>query len=151
MMHIDYISLLIMMKFMERINYRKTWKQFKTFAALTVTLEGMPLIYNGQEANLSKRLKFFEKDSIDWKNYELSEFYKNLFTMKKNNQALWNGKYGGNIELISNENDSINLCFIRQKEKNKVFHFIFIMIQLFVMLNQKILMEFITIMKLKKK
>ena len=95
----------------------------KTFAALTVTLEGMPLIYNGQEANLSKRLKFFEKDSIDWKNYELSEFYKNLFTMKKNNQALWNGKYGGNIELISNENDSINLCFIRQKEKNKVVSF----------------------------
>ena len=95
----------------------------KTFAALTVTLEGMPLIYNGQEANLSKRLKFFEKDSIDWKNYELSEFYKNLFTMKKNNQALWNGKYGGNIELISNKNDSINLCFIRQKEKNKVVSF----------------------------
>lgn len=95
----------------------------KTFAALTVTLEGMPLIYNGQEANLSKRLKFFEKDSIDWKNYELSEFYKNLFAMKKNNQALWNGKYGGNIELISNENDSINLCFIRQKEKNKVVSF----------------------------
>jgi len=95
----------------------------KTFAALTVTLEGMPLIYNGQEANLSKRLKFFEKDSIDWKNYELSEFYKNLFTMKKNNQALWNGKYGGNIELISNENDSLNLCFIRQKEKNKVVSF----------------------------
>ena len=95
----------------------------KTFAALTITLEGMPLIYNGQEANLSKRLKFFEKDSIDWKNYELSEFYKNLFTMKKNNQALWNGKYGGNIELISNENDSINLCFIRQKEKNKVVSF----------------------------
>lgn len=98
-------------------------KSLKTFAALTVTLEGMPLIYNGQEANLSKRLKFFEKDSIDWKNYELSEFYKNLFTMKKNNQALWNGKYGGNIELISNENDSINLCFIRQKEKNKVVSF----------------------------
>ena len=95
----------------------------KTFAALTVTLEGMPLIYNGQEANLSKRLKFFEKDSIDWKNYELSEFYKNLFAMKKNNQALWNGKYGGNIELISNENDSLNLCFIRQKEKNKVVSF----------------------------
>jgi len=95
----------------------------KTFAALTVTLEGMPLIYNGQEANLSKRLKFFEKDSIEWKNYELSEFYKNLFTMKKNNQALWNGKYGGNIELISNKNDSINLCFIRQKEKNKVVSF----------------------------
>ena len=36
---------------------------------------------------------------------------------------MWNGKYGGNIELISNENDSINLCFIRQKEKNKVVSF----------------------------
>ncbi len=29
--------------------------------------EGMPLIYNGQEAGNSKRLKFFEKDPIVWK------------------------------------------------------------------------------------
>ena len=61
-------------------------------------------------------------------------------------------KYGGNIELISNKNDSINLCFIRQKEKNKVVSFYNLSNDsTAVMLNQKILMEFITIMKLKKK
>ncbi len=34
---------------------------------LSVVGEGMPLIYNGQEAGNSKRLEFFEKDPIQWK------------------------------------------------------------------------------------
>jgi alpha-amylase len=36
----------------------------KTFAALTYFLPGIPLIYNGQEYGLNKRLEFFEKDFI---------------------------------------------------------------------------------------
>lgn len=36
----------------------------ETFAALTYMMPGMPLIYNGQEYNMNKRLKFFEKDTM---------------------------------------------------------------------------------------
>ena len=44
----------------------------KTFAALTYFLPGIPLIYNGQEYGLNKRLEFFEKDFITKKT---TDFY----------------------------------------------------------------------------
>ena len=92
----------------------------KTFAALSSTIEGMPLLYGGQEAGLNKRLEFFEKDTILWNNSELTDFYKILFNLKKDNKALWNGDYGGNIEIISSREDSLSLAFIRTKDENKV-------------------------------
>ena len=106
----------------------------KTFAALSSTIEGMPLLYGGQEAGLDKRLKFFEKDTIIWDNLELSNFYKQLFNLKKDNQALWNGNYGGNIEIISLREDSLGFSFIRRKHENKV-------ISIFNLSNKKIELE----------
>ncbi|MDP2994840.1 MAG: hypothetical protein Q8N46_06920 [Anaerolineales bacterium] len=58
--------------------------------ALSVVGEGMPLIYNGQEAGNTKRLAFFEKDSIEWREHPPGELYKKLFALKKENTALWN-------------------------------------------------------------
>ncbi|MEO1022653.1 MAG: alpha-amylase family glycosyl hydrolase, partial [Bacteroidota bacterium] len=48
---------------------------FENFAVLSATISGMPLIYNGQESGLDKRLEFFEKDPIDWKEYKYEAFY----------------------------------------------------------------------------
>ena len=31
------------------------------------TVNGMPLVYSGQEAGLNRSLKFFDKDPIEWK------------------------------------------------------------------------------------
>ena len=42
---------------------------YKIFAVLMATVPGMPLVYSGQEAGLDKRLEFFEKDAINWKEY----------------------------------------------------------------------------------
>ena len=50
---------------------------------LSVVGEGMPLIYNGQEAGNTRRLPFFEKDPIDWKDHPNGELYKKLFALKK--------------------------------------------------------------------
>ena len=94
----------------------------------------MPLLYGGQETGLDKRLAFFEKDTILWDNSELSNFYKILFNLKKDNQALWNGDYGGNIEIISSREDSLGLAFIRSKDENKV-------ITIFNLSNKKIEIE----------
>jgi glycosidase len=56
-----------------------------TFAVLTYTLPGMPLIYTGQEIGLNKRLEFFEKDPItSWKENEYTEFYTQLNKLKHN-------------------------------------------------------------------
>jgi glycosidase len=92
-----------------------------TFAMLTVTLPGMPLIYNGQEAAFTRRLKFFEKDSITWDGYKLKDFYKNLLALKHTNQALWNGSYGGRLERIGTNADTNILAFIREKEGERIF------------------------------
>ena len=61
------------------------------FAVLTALLPGMPLLYSGQEAGLNRRLAFFERDTIDWGDYPLQDFYTRLFQLKKRHPALRNG------------------------------------------------------------
>ena len=92
----------------------------ETFAVLTFTLPGMPLLYTGQEAPLKKRLEFFEKDTIDWNEYQLTGFYKQLIEMKKENKALWNGEEGGVIQRISTNADTAIFAFRREKGENRV-------------------------------
>lgn len=64
----------------------------KAFAVLTFTLPGMPLIYNGQEIGLDKRLLFFDKDEIEW-NYdsEYNSFYQGLVKLYTETPALYAG------------------------------------------------------------
>lgn len=85
------------------------------FAALTFLIPDMPLIYSGQEAGLNKRLSFFEKDPIDWKNHNFFSLYKSLIELKKSNELLHCGTNGGNIEFIPNNNQKNILSFIRVK------------------------------------
>jgi len=73
----------------------------RTFAALCYTLDGMPLVYSGQEEPLRKRLDFFEKDPIPFGQYEYAGFYTTLNALKHQNQALWNGDRGGMSRRIN--------------------------------------------------
>lgn len=93
----------------------------KTMAVLYYTIPGMPLIYSGQEAGLNKRLKFFEKDEIDWNlDKELGNFYKTLIALKKDNSVLWNGDKGARLQKINTTNDSTAYAFVRQNKDDKV-------------------------------
>ncbi len=92
----------------------------KAFAALIFTAPGFPMIYSGQEVGLNKRLKFFEKDSIDWSDPKgLFPFYQKLVGIKKNNAALWNGAYGGSLQKIEVGNENV-FAFLREKDENRV-------------------------------
>lgn len=93
----------------------------EAFAVLVHTAAGMPLIYNGQEAGLDKRLEFFEKDEIDWSNLEYQEFYKSLNDLKQSNKALWNGAEGGPMQRISTDNNVNVFSFMRRKGNDMVF------------------------------
>ncbi|MBN2891486.1 MAG: alpha-glucosidase C-terminal domain-containing protein [Bacteroidales bacterium] len=93
---------------------------YKTFAALTFVVPGMPLIYSGQEACLDKKLAFFTKDTIDWNDCDMTLFYKQLSDLKINNSALWNGIFGSNLEFVSTENNEQILTFFRQNHDNKI-------------------------------
>lgn len=72
----------------------------QALAVLSFTLPGMPLIYNGQEAGLAKRLAFFEKDPIPWQDYALTGFYQQLIALKHRHPALAAGPGGGPVRLL---------------------------------------------------
>ena len=99
----------------------------KAFAALTFVLpKSQPLIYTGQEIGLSRRLEFFEKDSVvelvDL-NYgkEYREFYKALCAFRHGNAALAAGNDVAPIVFVEGEGTSENvLAFTREKDDNKV-------------------------------
>lgn len=61
----------------------------KPFAVLCSTWNGLPLIYSGQELPNYKRLKFFDKDQIDWTGRsELHGFFRTIMHLRKRNPAL---------------------------------------------------------------
>ncbi|HDO27552.1 MAG TPA: alpha-amylase, partial [Bacteroidetes bacterium] len=74
----------------------------------------------GQEAANAKRLRFFEKDTIDWSNVALGGFYKTLNELKKNNKALWNGTAGGDIIGIGRDQNKNVFACERKKDDNRI-------------------------------
>ena len=93
-------------------------------AVLTYTLPGVPLMYNGQEVGLNKRLQFFEKDPINWKSYGTkgvakTTFYTRLNSVKLNNPAIWAGTAGGSIRTLVTDNFNV-AAFVRTKGGNRV-------------------------------
>ncbi|MFZ6675683.1 alpha-amylase family glycosyl hydrolase [Undibacterium sp. Xuan67W] len=92
----------------------------ESFLALSNVLKGMPLLYSGQEAGNTKRLDFFERDPIQWKDHPFKQLYTKLFQLKKTNKALWNGLTGGQLVKINTGNDANVFAFTRQKEHNKI-------------------------------
>jgi glycosidase len=69
--------------------YEKYGALARALAVFSCTWPGVPLIYSGQEAPNYKRLQFFEKDPIEWKEEaELAGFYQSLLQLRKTNPAL---------------------------------------------------------------
>jgi glycosidase len=92
---------------------------YEVFAVLTQTLYGMPLLYNGQEAGLNKRLEFFEKDPIHWNNFPYEDFYASLNHLRDTNQALWHAEKGGIPQRVNTSNSNV-FAFVRQKASSRV-------------------------------
>ena len=90
------------------------------FAVMTFTVPGIPLIYDGQEAGLNKRLRFFEKDTIDWSDLSKQDFYKKLIDLKTENPALWNGAAGGAVQFLKTDHENQLLAYVRKINENKV-------------------------------
>jgi glycosidase len=100
--------------------YERMGDAVKTFATLTFTLEGIPLLYSGQEAGLHKRLLFFEKDTINWEDLSMQTFYQSLIKLKHSNEALWNGTSGGQMVFVETSVPENVLAFTREKDNNKI-------------------------------
>ncbi len=109
---------------------KNAWEgtEFEQFGAglepaivLSVVGEGLPLIYNGQEAGNPKRLEFFERDPIEWREHALGELYRKLLALKRANTALWNAAWGATMINVPNSAAAHVLSFVRQNERDKVF------------------------------
>lgn len=92
----------------------------ETFLVLSAVLKGMPLCYSGQEAGFDKRLEFFERDPIVWKEHKFRELYTKLFALKKQNKALWNGLSGGNLTILETGSDESVFAVSRIRDGNQV-------------------------------
>ncbi len=92
----------------------------ETFDALTCVITGMPLVYSGQEAGLNKRLSFFDKDTIEWKDSKYRILYADLLHAKEKNRALWNGVEGGAMIPVEASSGDV-FAFVRQKGDDRVY------------------------------
>lgn len=93
---------------------------FDAALALSFVGEGIPLIYSGQEAGSQKRLAFFEKDLVDWKNHPNEDVIASLIALKTDNSALWNAGFGASMGMIGTNNAQQIFAFKRETGDNKV-------------------------------
>jgi glycosidase len=90
--------------------YERMGDAAKLFAVFCCTWKGIPLIYSGQELPNLKRLRFFEKDCIDWNGkYELHDLFKTLLELRKTNPALRAGDL--NVKTIRLDTDANQFVF----------------------------------------
>ena len=80
----------------------------------------MPLLYTGQEVSLKKRLRFFEKDTVDWKGPSLESFYRSMFELKDAQEALANGAWGGAQTKLKTSGGDRVYAFTRSKGESTV-------------------------------
>ncbi len=94
--------------------YEKYGDAAKALAVLCCTYNAMPLIYSGQELPNTKRLKFFDKDEIEWKAEPLlHSFYQPLLQLRKKSGAM---RFGA-VEFLGNDSPNA-LAFIRKHEED---------------------------------
>jgi hypothetical protein len=84
----------------------------------------MPLLYTGQEMGLRKRLRFFEKDTINWVGSPLTEFYRAMFALKHSQAALGNGPWGGDQQVLTTNGSDRVFAFTRARGGNAVAVFV---------------------------
>mgnify|MGYP003340510765 FL=1 len=91
---------------------------WQVFSVLNYTLQNsLPLIYNGEEANNTKRLQFFEKDPItSWADTSRYTWYRKMNHLKHTHPALQNSPWGPKemVLPVSGGNDNI-FAFKRSK------------------------------------
>jgi len=91
-----------------------------SYVLVATAVRGMPLLYTGQEVSTKKRLRFFEKDTVDWSGPSAAAFYRSLFDLKHTQPALANGDAGGRQQRLATTGGSGVYAYARTKGANTV-------------------------------
>lgn len=83
---------------------------------LMYTVYGTPLVYSGQESVYEHRLAFFDKDTIQWRDYSNQELITRLLHLHQRNSALW----GGATVKLGNNQPTTVYSFERKADANQV-------------------------------
>lgn len=101
--------------------YEKYEEMAIPLAVFSATWKGLPLLYSGQELPNLKRLSFFEKDPIEWKEKpDLHNFYKSIFELRRKHLAFTCSALSDNCKLTSNSVDHHVLSFIRSYDEDQI-------------------------------
>jgi alpha-amylase len=90
------------------------------FILAATAQSSMPLLYTGQEASNRKRLRFFEKDTVDWTGPSLASFYSAVFALKHTQEALSSGTPGGEQTTLATDGGPRVYAFSRTRGSNMV-------------------------------
>lgn len=97
--------------------YEKYKSAAKAWAVFSITWNGIPLLYGGQESPNTKRLQFFDKDQITWKQPpELEDFYRCLLQLRSNNAAVSVGE----TFILPSHHDNQLMAYIKRKGEQVV-------------------------------
>ena len=90
----------------------------KQYAVLSFMLPGIPMLYNGDEVCLPKRLEFFEKDPIDWSAdpQGMTDFYKKLIALRDEHSCLWISPWAGSMSVLPTDHPEQIFAFEREAE-----------------------------------
>ena len=102
--------------------YERLGSAAKAFAVFCATWKNsLPLIYSGQEMPNKKRLKFFDKDAIEWNGqFLLHDFYKTLLHLRKENPAMRAGDMSVETIRVQTTADKNVVAFVRRQGKSEV-------------------------------
>jgi len=95
-------------------------ENLEAMTVLSVVGSGVPMVYNGQEAGNEKRLEFFERDPIQWRDDPMGKLYTKLFSLLHENTALWHGTSGGKMVRVWTDKTDEVFSFVRDNGKDKV-------------------------------
>ena len=99
----------------EGTEYERFGPALDAVIALSVIGDGMPLIYNGQEAGNRARTRLFERHPIAWRPSAQGDLYARLLQLKHAHPALWNRPWGGRMVEVRNDDASHVLSFTRSR------------------------------------
>lgn len=94
---------------------------YEAAIALSFVGPGLPLIYNGQEADNDRQLEFFERDPIVWKDGQHAALFKQLIALKTATPALHNGRFGAPLIEVPTSATADVFAFTRGADGGRVF------------------------------
>lgn len=94
---------------------------YEAAIALSFTGPGLPLIYNGQEADNDRQLEFFERDPIVWREGRYAALFAKLIALKTATPALHNGRFGAPLIEVPTSATADVFAFTRGRAGGRVF------------------------------